>query len=147
MLEPWKVILETGELRSPELIAKAAMDAFQNGADFIKTSTGKTETGATLDAARVMLQVICDLQSRDAGTPVQRGLKVSGGVRTYDDAISYMNLVEEMLPQGSEFLRPCTFRFGVSGLLTSLLKDEAADSMAPADCGKDSVPSASDTAY
>ncbi|CAE7247601.1 deoC [Symbiodinium necroappetens] len=120
-----KVILETGELCNPDLIAKASLDAFSNGADFIKTSTGKTKVGATLEAVQTMLQVILDLRSRDGDKVVQRGLKVSGGVRTYDDAMSYIKLVEQMLPSG-EFLHPRTFRFGVSGLLANLLKDESA---------------------
>ncbi|OLQ00064.1 Deoxyribose-phosphate aldolase [Symbiodinium microadriaticum] len=120
-----KVILETGELCNPDLIAKASLDAFSNGADFIKTSTGKTKVGATLEAVQTMLRVILDLRSRDGDKVVQRGLKVSGGVRTYDDAMSYIKLVEQMLPSG-EFLHPRTFRFGVSGLLANLLKDESA---------------------
>ncbi|WP_235603283.1 deoxyribose-phosphate aldolase, partial [Piscirickettsia litoralis] len=53
-----KVILETGELKSQELIFKAASDAIISGADFIKTSTGKTPVGATLEAVEVMLSAI-----------------------------------------------------------------------------------------
>ena len=53
-----KVILETGELPSPALIAKASQLAIDGGADFIKTSTGKIGVGATLEAAEIMLTVI-----------------------------------------------------------------------------------------
>ena len=78
-----------------------------------------------------MLRVILDLRSRDGDKVVQRGLKVSGGVRTFDDAMSYIKLAEQMLP--SEFLHPRTFRFGVSGLLANLLKDEVAGSSGSVD--------------
>ena len=141
-----QVILETGELRVPDLIARAALDAFHNGADFIKTSTGKTATGATLEAARIMLQVIRDLCSGDGDKLVQRGLKVSGGVRTHEEAMAYIHLVQEILPADLDFLQPLTFRFGVSGLLTNLLKDEAAETMAPTDIAAQGS-SAGDTGY
>ena len=60
-----KVILETGELRDDALIARAARLALDCGADFLKTSTGKTPVGATPAAARSMLQAIA---ARSAGT-------------------------------------------------------------------------------
>ncbi|CAJ1400194.1 unnamed protein product [Effrenium voratum] len=112
-----KVILETGELKCEHLIKKASLDALDNGADFIKTSTGKTPTGATLAAAQTMLEAI---KARNH----QSGLKISGGVRTHEDALGYLQLVETVLgPKAKEFLRPESFRFGVSGLLTNLLQE------------------------
>lgn len=118
-----KVILETGELKSSDLIQKSAEDALQHGADFLKTSTGKTPAGASLEAARVMLQVI--KAAGEAGSTKVCGLKISGGVRTFEDALGYIRLVEEVLPDSADFLRPETFRFGVSGLLANLLREDA----------------------
>ena len=106
-----KVILETGELRDPRLIAAAARLAIESGADFIKTSTGKTPVSATPDAARAMLEVI-------ATSDRAVGLKPSGGIRTLDDALVYVRLADEIM--GPHWATPATFRFGASGLLDDL---------------------------
>jgi deoxyribose-phosphate aldolase len=110
-----KVILETGELVDPTAIHGAAHLAVLHGADFIKTSTGKTPTSASLGATAIMLLVI-----HQAGHPV--GLKPSGGIRTLDDAAQYLAQADEVM--GAGWATPQTFRFGASGLLTAL---EAAD--------------------
>ena len=107
-----KTILETGELQTPELIAKAARIAIAAGADFIKTSTGKTKVSATPEVARIMLEAI-----RDARRPV--GFKPSGGIRTLEDAAVYLDLAGEIM--GARWVSPATFRFGASGLLDDLL--------------------------
>jgi len=107
-----KVILETGELVDPHTIRTAAELAVMRGADFIKTSTGKTPISATHEATAIMLDVI-----RTAGRPV--GLKPSGGIRTLADAQSYLHQADEVL--GAEWATPETFRFGASGLLTALI--------------------------
>jgi deoxyribose-phosphate aldolase len=107
-----KVILETGELIEPHTIRVAAELAVLRGADFIKTSTGKTKVSATHEATAVMLDVI-----RGAGRTV--GLKPSGGIRTLDDARSYLHQAGEAL--GEEWATAETFRFGASGLLTALI--------------------------
>lgn len=107
-----KVILETGELVDPALIHRAAQLAVDHGADFIKTSTGKTPRSATLEATAVMLAVI-----HDTDRPV--GLKPSGGIRTLDDATHYVLQADEVMGEG--WATPTTFRFGASGLLTALL--------------------------
>jgi deoxyribose-phosphate aldolase len=120
-----KVILETGELADADLIGEAARFAIDHGADFVKTSTGKTPVSATTEAVRVMLEAIAA-----AGRPV--GLKPSGGIRTAADAEIYLALVESVMGEG--FLRPETFRFGASGLLDALL---AATSGGPAATGSD----------
>lgn len=106
-----KVILETGELVDPELIARAARLAIGHGADFIKTSTGKTPVSATPESARIMLEVIAD-----SIRPV--GLKPSGGIRTLDDAVQYLDLADEIM--GPTWVSSETFRFGASGLLDAL---------------------------
>ena len=106
-----KVILESGELREPALIRRASELALAAGADFLKTSTGKTATGATLDAARVMLQAIAD----DPRARARAGFKASGGIRTVADAQPYLALVAQIL--GAEALAPARFRIGASSLL------------------------------
>jgi deoxyribose-phosphate aldolase len=109
-----KVILETGELREPARIREAAHIALDAGADFLKTSTGKTPVGATPAAARELLQAIAD----DPAARGRVGFKASGGVRTVADAAVYAGLVRERL--GDAALVPARFRIGASGLLADI---------------------------
>ncbi len=109
-----KVILESGELKTPELVERAARLALAEGADFLKTSTGKTPVGATPEAARVMLQTI----ARDASAASRAGFKASGGVRRLADALRYLDLAEAIL--GSAALTPERFRIGASALLDDI---------------------------
>jgi len=111
-----KVILETGELGSYDAIRRASDLALENGADFIKTSTGKIGTSATLPTALVMCEAIRDFERR---TGKRRGLKIAGGVRTTKSAIAYLVLVAETL--GEAWLDPALFRIGASALLDDLL--------------------------
>ena len=106
-----KVILETGSYPSIESISAAARLAIDHGADFVKTSTGKTAVSATPAAVRAMLEAI-----RDAGRAV--GIKPSGGIRTLDDANAYLAVADEVM--GPQWATPATFRFGASGLLDAL---------------------------
>ena len=108
-----KVILETGELKEPRLIRQASELAIECGADFIKTSTGKTPVSATAEAARVMLETI-----RASGKKV--GFKASGGIRSFEDAKLYLDLCDKIM--GADWATPETFRFGASGLLDALLE-------------------------
>jgi deoxyribose-phosphate aldolase len=107
-----KTILETGELQSPDLIREAARIAIGTGADFIKTSTGKTATSATPEAVAIMLDEITT-----SGRRV--GIKPSGGIRTLADARAYLDLADQRL--GADWATAGTFRFGASGLLDVLL--------------------------
>ncbi|MCZ2723650.1 deoxyribose-phosphate aldolase [Marinomonas sp. 15G1-11] len=107
-----KVIIETGELKSADMIHRASQIAIQAGADFIKTSTGKVPVNATPEAARVMLECIKKADHRVCFKP-------AGGVKTLADAKDYFRLVETIL--GDEALTPERFRFGASSLLASLL--------------------------
>jgi len=111
-----KVILETGALRSPGLIYNAALLSMAAGADFIKTSTGKIDVGATPEAAVVMCQAIGEY-FRKTGRRV--GFKAAGGVRTKEDAVLYYTIVKELL--GEEWLTPELFRIGASSLANCLL--------------------------
>lgn len=119
-----KVILESGALGSADTVGAAARLAIDCGADFVKTSTGKIPAGASLEAAGAMLEAI-----RDADRPV--GIKPSGGIRTFDEAMAYVDLADSVMGEG--WATPATFRFGASGLLDSLL--------AVVDGGRDSTSS------
>jgi deoxyribose-phosphate aldolase len=107
-----KVILETGELHEPALIDAASRIAIAAGADFIKTSTGKTPVSATPEAAKIMLEAI-----RRSGRPV--GLKASGGIRTLSDAAFYLDLADRIMGDG--WARPATFRIGASSVYDALV--------------------------
>ncbi|MBY5980162.1 deoxyribose-phosphate aldolase [Ferrimonas balearica] len=108
-----KVIIETGELKEEALIRRASEISIEAGADFIKTSTGKVPVNATLESARIMMEVI-----KDKNTAV--GFKPAGGVRNAEQAAEYLALAESIL--GPDWVSPRTFRFGASSLLASLLQ-------------------------
>ena len=110
-----KVILETGQLKSPQLIRAASEIAIAGGADFIKTSTGKTQPGATLEAAQVMLEAIAAARGQRRWV----GFKASGGVRTVSEAQAYLALADRILGDG--FACAATFRVGASALLDDVL--------------------------
>ena len=107
-----KVILETGELKDKALIRRASELAIAEGADFIKTSTGKVAVNATLEAADIMLQAI-----RDSRQKV--GFKPAGGIGTVEDATLYLRLAETIM--APNWAMPSTFRFGASGILDDVL--------------------------
>lgn len=112
-----KVILETGALVTAENIRKASILAMYSGADFIKTSTGKGYPGATPEAVYTMCQAI---QTYYSLTGNRVGIKVSGGVRTAEDAVRYYTLVKEIL--GEEWLNKTLFRIGASSLVGDIEK-------------------------
>ena len=109
-----KVILETGELQTPALITQASELALAAGADFIKTSTGKTAQSASPEAARLMLEAI-------KRQPRAAGFKAAGGIRTLADARIYLELAEQIMGPG--WAKPEHFRIGASGLLDALLAE------------------------
>ena len=111
-----KVILETGLLVTPERIADASFLAMENGADFIKTSTGKVEVNATPMAAYVMCQCIAKFYEQ---TGRKVGFKAAGGISSAMDAVCYYSIVSTLL--GKEWLDKSLFRFGVSRLANQLL--------------------------
>jgi deoxyribose-phosphate aldolase len=111
-----KTILEVGELGSYDRIRQASMLAMAAGTDFIKTSTGKIGTGATLPAALCMMEAVRDFHA-ETGRSV--GVKVAGGVRASKQSIQYLALVHETL--GPDWLSPDRFRIGASSLLNDVL--------------------------
>ena len=92
-----KVILETGELKDTRWIKRASRLSLDAGADFLKTSTGKTPVSATPEAARTMLAAIVEHAAADPVTVSRIGFKPSGGIRTVADATTYMTLCSEYL--------------------------------------------------
>lgn len=112
-----KVILETGALKTGEMINNASVLALYSGADFLKTSTGKVYSGATLEAAYIMCLAIKKYFKK---TGEKRGIKISGGVSTVKDAVNYYTIVKETL--GEEWCNPSLFRIGTSRLANTLLE-------------------------
>jgi deoxyribose-phosphate aldolase len=106
-----KAILETGSLDGPDAIRAAGERALGAGAGFLKTSTGKIGPGASLEAARVLLEVV-----RAAG---HGGVKASGGIRTAEQAAEYVALADEVMGDG--WAAPERFRLGASALVDDLL--------------------------
>ena len=111
-----KVILETGLLVTPEAIADASFLAMENGADFIKTSTGKVKVNATPLAAYIMCESIKKYYDI---TGKKVGFKAAGGIASAMDAVCYWSIVGTIL--GKEWLNKELFRFGVSSLANKLL--------------------------
>ena len=111
-----KVIIESGALKTPELIRKASLLAMMAGADFVKTSTGKIDVAATPEAAVVMCEAIRDYYEK---TGRKVGFKAAGGVRTAEDAALYYTIVEQTL--GKEWLTPELFRIGASSVANNLI--------------------------
>src|SRR5215204_1720784 len=111
-----KMILETGELGTYDNVRRASLLAMAAGADFIKTSTGKLASAATLPVALVMLEAIRDVHD-ETGRVV--GMKPAGGIRTAKQAIQYLVVLHETL--GPEWLTPDRYRLGASSLLNDVL--------------------------
>ncbi len=114
-----KVILETSELETYDNIRAAsflAMRVIRPG-DFIKTSTGKTSSNATLGNNQVMLDAIRD---HFLSTGVEIAMKPAGGIRTAKQALQFLIAVKETL--GDKWLNNRHYRFGASSLLNDLLR-------------------------
>lgn len=112
----FKVILETGALKSASNIMKASILAIYAGADFIKTSTGKLEPAATPEAVLVMCKAA---KAYFEQTGKRIGIKVAGGVRTPEDAVKYYSIVKSVL--GEEWLTKDLYRIGASSAANNLL--------------------------
>ena len=110
-----KVIMETGELPSPTLIAKASQLSIDGGADFIKTSTGKIGVGATLEVAEIMLTVINENVKKGKK---RVGFKAAGGISTPEEALAYAEMAKKIM--GEDYVKNQTFRIGASRLTDRL---------------------------
>ena len=111
-----KVILEVGELGTYDNVRRASLLAMAAGADFIKTSTGKLPSAATLPVTLVMLEAIRDVHE-ETGRRV--GMKPAGGIRQAKQAVQYLVQLHETL--GPEWLTPDLYRLGASTLLNDVL--------------------------
>ena len=107
-----KVILGTGDLLTLRNVARASVVAMMAGADFIKTSTGKEPTNATLPVGFVMTRAIREYAQH---TGMAVGFKPAGGIRTAKQSLDWLAMIKEEL--GSSWLRAEMFRLGASGLL------------------------------
>ena len=111
-----KVILESGALRSAVEIKQASLLAIAAGADFIKTSTGKSDPAATLEAAYIMSGAIKEYYEK---TGIKIGFKPAGGVATTEEAVKFYTVVHSVL--GDDWMNNKLFRFGASRLANNLL--------------------------
>jgi deoxyribose-phosphate aldolase len=112
-----KVIIESGSLTNDEI--NIACDiCLAGGVDFIKTSTGKNGEGATEEA---VLLIAKKLREHFQLTQKRVGIKVSGGIRTVEQAYSYVTIIKNVL--GDEWLDPSLFRIGASSLITNIYTD------------------------
>jgi deoxyribose-phosphate aldolase len=111
-----KVILETGELGTYDNVRRASLLAMAAGADFIKTSTGKLPSAATLPVTLCMLEAIRDVHE-ETGRRV--GMKPAGGIRQAKQAVQYLVQLHETL--GTDWLTPDLYRLGASTLLNDVL--------------------------
>lgn len=107
-----KIIIESGELKTVNHIRLASELCIASHADFIKTSTGKTDISATPEAANIILETI-----HKSGQNI--GFKASGGIKTITDAKKYLTLAQSIMGPG--WVSPAHFRIGASSVLTSLI--------------------------
>jgi deoxyribose-phosphate aldolase len=110
-----KAIIGTGDLGTLVNVGRASMACMMAGADFIKTSTGKEATNATLPVALVMVRMIRQWHEM---TGHKIGFKPAGGISTAKDAMNYEFVMKEEL--GNDWLQPHLFRLGASSLLTDI---------------------------
>ena len=110
-----KAILGAGDLLTLRNVGRASFVAMMAGADFIKTSTGKEPTNATLPVGLVMTRAIREY-AQETGMAV--GFKPAGGIRTAKQSIEWLALMKEEL--GTPWMKADLFRFGASGLLNDI---------------------------
>jgi deoxyribose-phosphate aldolase len=110
-----KSILATGELATLRNVYQASIVCMMAGTDFIKTSTGKEATNATLPVSLVMVRAIREYYNRTAH---HVGFKPAGGIRTAKQSLDWLILMKEEL--GTDWMMPDLFRIGASSLLTDI---------------------------
>jgi deoxyribose-phosphate aldolase len=110
-----KAIVGAGDLGTLVNVGRASLACMMAGADFVKTSTGKEATNATLPFALVMCRMI---RTWHEMTGHKVGFKPAGGIATAKDAMNYQFIMKEEL--GNDWLSPELFRIGASSLLTDI---------------------------
>ena len=110
-----KVILETSDLLSNDMIFVSSMAVAAAGADFVKSSTGKH--GPVSPAAFVsMVRGVSHVKEK-LGHVV--GVKASGGVKSVGQALQFMAIADSLMDTG--FIMQKTFRIGASTLLSDIV--------------------------
>ncbi len=117
-----KVILESGQIADPLLLGETAHAVLEAGADFLKTSTGKSDLGATPTAAAIFCRAL-NIWEKAHGE--QRGFKASGGIRTLEDAQTYMDIY--LAETGRDHIDAAHFRIGASGLANAVIEAYSKD--------------------
>ncbi|MCA3039856.1 MAG: deoxyribose-phosphate aldolase, partial [Rhodocyclaceae bacterium] len=110
-----KAIIATGELGTLKNIGRASIVCMQAGSDFIKTSTGKEPTNATIGGSLVMVRAIRQYYEQ---TGHKVGFKPAGGIRSAKQALEWLILMKEEL--GDEWMQPHLFRIGASALVNDI---------------------------
>ena len=110
-----KSIIATGELGTLKNIGRASIVCMQAGSDFIKTSTGKEPTNATIAGSLVMVRAIRQYYEQ---TGHKVGFKPAGGIRSAKQALEWLILMKEEL--GDEWMQPHLFRIGASALVNDI---------------------------
>jgi deoxyribose-phosphate aldolase len=111
-----KVILETSDLNDSGLVRRASDLALSAGADFIKTSTGKGEAGASPEFSRVMLESLSEFRKESGET---RGFKAAGGIGSIEQAMGFISLAASIM--GEDYIKAGSFRIGASRLVRDLI--------------------------
>lgn len=107
-----KIIIETGAFPEMQSIYNVSEALVETGCQFLKTSTGKIPSGASLTSVFAILSAIKDSKAHC-------GIKISGGVKQPPQAYHYAKLAELMIGKS---ISPNWFRIGASSLLEELLK-------------------------
>lgn len=110
-----KAIIATGELGTLKNIMRASIVCMQAGSDFIKTSTGKEPTNATIGGSLVMVRAIRQFHEQ---TGYKVGFKPAGGIRSAKQALEWLILMKEEL--GDEWMQPHLLRIGASALVNDI---------------------------
>ncbi|MCR5454175.1 MAG: deoxyribose-phosphate aldolase [Bacteroidales bacterium] len=112
-----KVILETGVYKDDADIYDASIVAMMAGADFVKTSTGKSEPAATPRAALIMALAVSDYYK---ATGRRIGIKPAGGIRTSQDAMQYCAIMDDIFDGDYS---NANFRLGATSLAKNVIAD------------------------
>lgn len=108
-----KLIMETCDFESGPALERAARMARIEGVDFLKTSTGKGSSGASLEVSALLWGVATERGDQRCG------VKVSGGIKDFGSAVDYLRQAEAAM-MGEE-VSVSQFRIGASSLVPQLI--------------------------
>lgn len=113
-----KIILESGSLKNLTNVKIASIIAIEAGADFLKTSSGKTTPAATLEAVYVMAQTITEYFEK---TGKLIGIKPAGGISDSETVLKFFFVIREFFEEDK--ITPEFVRIGSNNLANKLLDD------------------------